>query len=189
MLQKMGYPDDWEIGGLLDSTFMTLKKEAKNENSALFRHFTSIGRLQVLETELISYKLVKGEISKAAQIAVRMLYEDEFIFPDAQLKAVEALVAYLDVMEQDESTLERTRCELEVFQKLLLQVVDDIDNTRFSVATEQSEELAVLKKSMEVRESLGSQSVRLSMKETRRGDIIMEFNLEWRLGFEINFES
>ena len=53
-----------------------------------------IGRLQQAETELIKYLLIKGDVVQAANIAIRMLMEDKYVFLDAEAMAIKALLQY-----------------------------------------------------------------------------------------------
>ena len=102
LLLEMGYPDDWDLEELLEELFSSLKKELKSnqQTSALFRELSPAGRMQQVETELMRYKVLKGDLDTASKIAVRMLMEDEFILPQAQIKAVQVL---LRSIEKDES--------------------------------------------------------------------------------------
>ena len=105
MLLEMGYADDelmrekdwpgeWEIGELLDDCFKILQYEAGKESSELFRHVGVLGRLQELETELMKYKMLVGDVETAAKIAIRLIREDEYVFADSMSMALEVLVVY-----------------------------------------------------------------------------------------------
>ena len=75
-----------------------------------------VGRLQQVESELIRYKVLKGQSEEAAQIAIRLLVEDEYTLPDAQLEVVKALVVYAALETNDSEMAEA----LESYRSCLL---------------------------------------------------------------------
>jgi len=102
LLLEIGYPDEWDIEELLEELFNTVHKEVKSKklSSDLFRELSPAGRMQQVETELMRYHVIKGNMDQASKIAIRMLMEDEFILPEAQIKAVDVLLR--SVQEDDD---------------------------------------------------------------------------------------
>jgi hypothetical protein len=99
MLLELGYSDEWEIDENLDHLFQLLEAESTKGHSALFDEVSYIGRLQQAETEMARYLMIKNEVVPAAKIAIRMLFEDEFVFVDANGQAINVLQAYVDSSE------------------------------------------------------------------------------------------
>ena len=109
ILLEMGYPDDqmlehnypadWDLEERLNENFQLLQSEHKRRacNPKLFQDVTVLGRLQEVETVLMRYKLLVGDVECAAKIAIRMLEEDEYAFADSFSQAIEVLLAYVDV--------------------------------------------------------------------------------------------
>jgi len=104
VLLEMGYQDVWETEEILHETLEVLNVEAQRPSSNLFRTVTLAGRMQVLETQIIKYKLLKNDHVTAAQVAVRMLVEDEYIFADAQHNALNALLVYVKSSDLEDSS-------------------------------------------------------------------------------------
>lgn len=94
-LLEMGYPDDWEVDEHIEDACKIVKDEMKNASSKLFADLSPAGRMQQVENELMRYLMLKEDLTTAAKVAIRMLMEDEYTLPDAQLRAVEVLVAYV----------------------------------------------------------------------------------------------
>jgi hypothetical protein len=95
-LQVLGYDHDWGVDDLIEETLDTLKSEyhRNRESSGLFADMTVAGRLQEWEGRLIRHMVLKGELETAARIAVRMIIEDEHVFVDSMMQAIDALVLY-----------------------------------------------------------------------------------------------
>ena len=102
MLKNKGYPEEWEIEELLDDAFRLLQDENERGMSKLFEDISVVGRLQQIETELMRYKLVMGDLDTAAKIAVRLLKEDAYLFSEAVSAAVKVLLAYVDTDSWDD---------------------------------------------------------------------------------------
>ena len=94
-LMEMSYPDIWEVGEKIHTASNELKAAMKTSSVGLFDEMTPAGRMQQLELQLIRYAKVRGDVSEAAKIGIRMLVEDEYISDVAELKAVESLIDYL----------------------------------------------------------------------------------------------
>lgn len=103
-LLELGYnswynPDDWELEGKLNEALNLLKKEQGKDSSILFQDLSRTGRMQQIEMELMRYYMVKKDVRTAAQIAIRMLIEDEYVLITAQDQSIEVLLAYLDMQD------------------------------------------------------------------------------------------
>ena len=57
---------------------------------------TPAGRKQKLDTVLMKYLRWKGDLISSARVAVRMLFEDEYVFPDSEEEAVKTLLIYME---------------------------------------------------------------------------------------------
>jgi hypothetical protein len=115
LLQNIGYPKNWEIDEVIDDAFKLVKDEMKRGSSDLFNDISSVGRLQQIETELMKYKLLKGKVEEAAQVAVRMLFEDQYINSEAQETAVDVLVRYVDSLDGDSTYLDALKDDLKFY--------------------------------------------------------------------------
>ena len=191
MLLEMGYEDKWDIDELLDEAFNLVKKEfSKSASSPLFSNFCPAGRMQQIETELMRYKLLKGDLKCAAMIAIRLLVEDEQTLPEAQVKAVEVLSAYLDDTEKsdgddsDEDNVDATNMtakeQLQVYRLWLTETIEECDKNRSSHDNWNEANLPTsLKKSMrklfESGTSNDTSRMRMSsLRASTRGDVTME---------------
>jgi hypothetical protein len=125
LLLKLGYTDDWDTDELLDETFDMIATESKRVSSKLFTKVSMPGRLQEIETELMNYKTLTGDFETASKIAIRMLQEDELVFADAQAKAVEVLMEYVDSSEFGESYRTSIKNALMDYQDILDDFVDE----------------------------------------------------------------
>lgn len=106
-----GYSDEWDVDDLFSDLFDMLAVESKKEYSALFDDVNYIGRLQLAETELIKYLLIKGDVVQAANIAIRMLMEDKHVFLDSETTSIKALLQYTDSDECDMDRDARVRIQ------------------------------------------------------------------------------
>ena len=94
--------------------------------------------MQQLDTDLIKFVEVDRDgIIMAARIGIRMLVEDEYVLPDAALKAAETLLHYLDVVEKagipiqnPQETRETLRRCIAIFSKSL-ECPEDEDMHRY----------------------------------------------------------
>lgn len=96
-LQALGYDHDWGVEELIEETLDIVKTEFRNRDSSeLFATMTVAGRLQELEGLLMRHKVLNGDLTTAARIAVRMIIEDEHVFVDAMVQAIEVLILYAE---------------------------------------------------------------------------------------------
>jgi len=124
LLLEMGYEDNYEIEDRLNEICKTLRRELKKEkdSSDLFRDVKPAGRMQQVETELMRYHVLKGDVHTAAKIAIRTLVEDDFALLGTQLQAIDVLIKYINSEEyQKESpaVAERMETELLAYQNML----------------------------------------------------------------------
>ena len=189
LLLEMGYEDKWDIDETLDSAFNLLKKELRVAASPLFKEYCPAGRMQQIETELMRYKVLKGEFEDGARIAMRMLVEDERTLQGAQLKAVEALVLYFQdlVASEKESEmnpkLSLALNDLQEYQKWLKHASDEHDRCKSDLG-EDFMLPATLKKSMRNFMSDSQSNPKMesrrdmmrlsSLRASTRGDVTME---------------
>lgn len=126
LLLKHGYEDEWNIQNVLDDAFDMIKVAKSQESSSLFASMSIAGRMQILEIELMKYKLLTGDIEIAAKIAVRMILEDELVFSDAQWHAVDVLLQYIDERHDiDESSRAKLRRNLTETRLSLEEAAED----------------------------------------------------------------
>jgi len=107
LLVEMGFADAWDIDEKIADLYQLLTDESSKLNSELFREITYAGRLQELEAEMMRYALVKKDIKLAAQLAIRPLLEDEYVFLPTEIQAVVSLMAYVESSELDLDTSSR----------------------------------------------------------------------------------
>ena len=100
-LVELGYsPEIFDIQERKDEVVNALKLALKKPDHELFETISPAGRMQQLDTELINYfSLVEKDVVGAARVAVRMLVEDEYIYPESQSLALQALSAYMSDLE------------------------------------------------------------------------------------------
>ena len=126
-MSEKSYPEDWELGTRLDEVYEMLVKEHHRGSSELFADVNVIGRLQETETEIMKYKKLTGDLEDAARVAIRMLYEDAFIFAPALSTAVDVLVSYVDKMDIEEDDRKRIKMELVGYEENIYGELENIE--------------------------------------------------------------
>lgn len=125
-LQALGYDHDWGVEDLIDEALETIKSEYRNlESSDLFTDMTVAGRLQELEGRLIRHMILRSELETAARIAVRMIIEDEHVFVDSLMQAIDALVLYAESNMVTEQFRACIKPELMGYYYIIETFVDD----------------------------------------------------------------
>lgn len=150
LLQEQGYPDDWEVEETLDRAFNLVKNcISRPGQSGMFDGIGPVGRLQQIETELMRYKLLKGETKLGALIAIRLLKEDQYVLPRAYGVALQVLTSY--AIEQRGGTIPADEdpllYSLEMATDDLVATLQDVQS-RDDLA---SEELDVIRQSLQNR--------------------------------------
>jgi hypothetical protein len=135
VMAEKGYPEDWELSERLDEAFNLLRIENQRKSSELFKEVNVLGRLQDIEGAIMKYKQLTGDLETAARIAIRMLYEDAFIFAEAISTAIDILLEYADKMELDETTRARVKEGLLDFSKSVDHDVETVDGGETRVST------------------------------------------------------
>ena len=101
LLMKAGYEDEWGIEELFDGARAALEAALQCPNHTLFRDLEPAGQMQRLDSALIEYYLLgasresanrKEYTRKAAVVASRMMFEDDYVIGDASLLALKALL-------------------------------------------------------------------------------------------------
>jgi hypothetical protein len=88
--------DMWNVRELVEEGDQLLYA-AWGESVPLFREFSLIGRLQMLESALIALELVLGNIEEAARISMRMITEDEYLLDSAFVTVADALFRFMNL--------------------------------------------------------------------------------------------
>lgn len=179
-LLEMGYPDDFDLEEWLTEAFQIVRKELRDrDSSSLFDELGAAGRMQQIELELMKFYAIQKDIQTAAKIAIRMLVEDEFTLPMAQLEAVRVLQQY--VQEEESGTSEDVKSALAEYLRRVEVAVEEIDTHRAtqSDADEMSEGVSTsfFSGDMISTHSCISEMTdkrRISIHESHRGDITME---------------
>ncbi|CAB9510337.1 expressed unknown protein [Seminavis robusta] len=70
---------------------------AWGEDVPLFRELGQVGRLQQLESALISLELASGNVEEAARLAMRMIIEDEYLLDSAFVAAADAFFRFMNM--------------------------------------------------------------------------------------------
>jgi hypothetical protein len=131
LLLEMGFADTFELEEWMHDAFNLVKSELKNqETSDLFVEMGPGGRMQQIELELITYYMLKNDVYTAAKIGTRMLYEDEFTLPVAQIQAIEALQKYAD--QADSGIKDDVKGALAEYRRRVEAAVDECDTYRAS---------------------------------------------------------
>ena len=96
-LAKVGFnPEELFIEDQINDLYQDFNKTMKNPSHELFKDVSMPGRMQQFDTELIKYfRDAKCDITNAARVAVRMLIEDEYLFPESEQEAIRTMLAYL----------------------------------------------------------------------------------------------
>ena len=108
-LVELGYGSDElflddQITSVYDDLKIALKTRSTNP---LFKDVSVAGRMQKLDVELIRYfHLAKSDDINAARVAIRMLIEDEYIFPDAEEEAIKMLLLYMDTAHDENAPVD-----------------------------------------------------------------------------------
>ena len=182
-LEQLNYDHGEYIEEILDGAFDLVKNEIKkSDDSDLFREIRPMGRLQQVETELIRYHMLKSNFKMAAQVGIRMLLEDEYIFPSANREAVSALVGYLASPELREGTsttkggnngqqqkYKRLSEQLEKYEYDLLERLDQRTQKQKAIITTIEDDLEVASKSCNSNLFSKPLSLRDDMSHTSRG--------------------
>jgi len=199
-LVELGYnPDDLFIEDQIRDLYQYLQNATKNPLHDLFKEITVAGRMQKFDMILMKYfSKAKNDNTNAARVAIRMLVEDEYLFPDAEQEAIEVLLAYvnakediscpkdkdgdimkelgsaLDTLKQDSvkrSSSNYSSGNRGVMRSLNITIATDIDNYNLSIQSlEQSEEWT----DREMEERRKSERRSSAIKESMIGDITME---------------
>ena len=74
-----------------------LDVESKKESSDLFLEIDYVGRLQQVEKECMKYFMAQNDVDSAARVAVRALYEDEYLLAETKVEAIQVLLIYLQL--------------------------------------------------------------------------------------------
>ena len=118
-LMEMSYPEKWDVGEMIHNTSNELKAAMKTSSVGLFNEMTPAGRMQQLELHLIRYTKLRGDVTEAAKIGIRMLVEDEYIWHVADLMAVESLIDYIKLAGNQipKNTADEMKDKLNVYRE------------------------------------------------------------------------
>lgn len=96
-LIELGYEDEWGVNELLVDASNELNAALKRPDDVLFRDLEPAAQMQRLDAALIRYYRLSEEKDreKAAEIAIRMLTEDEYVVGEAGMYAVKALIEFV----------------------------------------------------------------------------------------------
>ena len=152
ILMRLSYPDDWDLEELFEVAIDELSVAKDNPTHAIFRDIAPAGMMQQLDTDLIQFVEVDRDgIIMAARIGIRMLVEDEYVLPDAALKAAETLLHYLNVVEDAGIPIQNPKETRDALRRYI----------------------AIFSSSLECPEDEDMQR-HLIMKQSNRGDVTME---------------
>ena len=181
IMSEKGYPDNWYLSENLDECFKLLQLEnSRGGPSELFVDINRLGRLQEIETELMKYKLLVGDVEMAARIAIRMLHEDALGFAESLMLAMEVLLAYSrsNMMDTDNGTKLKIRLELNRYITELQQDLEALDDaTKESTLESFSEEVSTRmskRRESELTSSLKRSQVTSMMKKRISHFVTME---------------
>mmetsp|Transcript_30938 Transcript_30938/g.45768 ORF Transcript_30938/g.45768 Transcript_30938/m.45768 type:complete len:172 (+) Transcript_30938:1-516(+) len=124
-LLRMNYNDLWGVEALFEDIMKMLSSALTNPNhDDLFCKIGPAGRMQQIDAALIKFMEINENYddAAAAKIGIRMLVEDEYVLPEEALKAIRALMNYIEHNEAKKfSDLEFTLID---YQTTLLMNID-----------------------------------------------------------------
>ena len=189
-LVELGYgSDELFLDDQITSVYDDLKTALKTRSTnPLFKDVSVAGRMQKLDVELMRYfHLAKSDDINAARVAIRMLIEDEYIFPDAEEEAIKMLLLYMDTAHDENAPSDEDRLivlELQSqlktldsdYEKRVSQKKNSFNESTSSLGNLRSLNMsAVSDKSADIEESSKSSSQRRStLKQSMKGDFTME---------------
>ena len=101
------------------------------EDAPLFKDVSKVGRLQQLEGAVIGLELNSGKLEEAAQLAMRMMVEDEFIIDSSFVIAADSILRFMrepNLRWSKETTLQ-TSLEFRRMRKLGKRTALDIERS------------------------------------------------------------
>jgi len=188
-LVELGYgSDELFLDDQITSVYDDLKTALKTRSTnPLFKDISVAGRMQKLDVELIRYfHLAKHDDINAARVAIRMLIEDEYIFPDAEEEAVKILLLYMDTANDENAPADEDGLIVLELQSLISTLESDyikrVDQKRnsFNESTSSLGNLrslnvsAISDKSVDIESSKASSQRRSILKHSMKGDFTME---------------
>jgi len=194
-LAELGYsPDDLLIEDRIKEIYQDLKNAMKNPSHELFKDISVAGRMQKLDAELIKYfNQAKDDCTNAARVAIRMLVEDEYIFPDAEQEAMEVLLAFVTAAEGTQfskdancDVVNELESSINILERENVQRVQDWESHINSIGSTKSMRAVTTSISSDTGDKICITSLegeeltrekvsrRLSLKESTREDITME---------------
>ena len=185
-LAEIGYsPDELFVEDQINGVYQDLLKASKNQSHELFKSVSLAGRMQKLDVELIKYYSQQKDTTNAARAAIRMLIEDEYIFPEAEQEAVRALLEYVKADDDEHCPSGDIAKELE----LVIDMLEGEDNEEMerksssftnslkqltSVDSSTSRPGSSFLRSMNLSFAEISDTRRSALKQSGRGDVTME---------------
>jgi hypothetical protein len=119
-LLQLGYDDFWGIEELFSEALDAINHSISEPlEESLFRAISPPGQMQRLDGALISYFLSEKFKNKrlAAQIAIRMLQEDQYVIRDAAILAINALIEFsIELTPKDLDGGDQSNLRSELFQ-------------------------------------------------------------------------
>lgn len=126
-LVKLGYsPDELFVEDLVEELLSTFLRAVKNPGDEIFRDMNPAGRMQMLDCELMKYcRRVKKDDVLAAKVAIRCLFEDEYVLLSTLQKALKTLLVYVESGEGESIMVNGDR---DIILMTLMRYVEDLDN-------------------------------------------------------------
>eukprot|EP00592_Proboscia_alata_P029677 CAMPEP_0194443728 /NCGR_PEP_ID=MMETSP0176-20130528/126869_1 /TAXON_ID=216777 /ORGANISM="Proboscia alata, Strain PI-D3" /LENGTH=1495 /DNA_ID=CAMNT_0039270017 /DNA_START=354 /DNA_END=4842 /DNA_ORIENTATION=- len=116
-LMKMSLPDKWGIEELFTSAVDHLVAASRDLEDVLFHGVLLAGRMQAIDTLLIEYLgYIRGDTAGAARISIRMLIDDEYVQPDAAVRAVEMVMKFFEKQEVETTQNEEIQKKLAFYK-------------------------------------------------------------------------
>ena len=178
-LVDQGYsPDELFLEDHINDVYQDLTKTMKHPSHDLFKVISVSGRMQKLDLELIRFlHQAKLDTTNAARVAIRMLVEDEYVFPDAELGAVTMLLTYMktaDDQDKPEDNNEDILRELEL-------AIGSIESDQLRIIKRRTRTMSSSMKNSSILQSMeGDSEVTLTkrrvsaVRETIKGDFTLE---------------
>mmetsp|Transcript_18225 Transcript_18225/g.39386 ORF Transcript_18225/g.39386 Transcript_18225/m.39386 type:complete len:1769 (-) Transcript_18225:63-5369(-) len=173
-LVELGYsPDVLFVEDHIANLYQDLKNAMKNPSHELFKEISVAGRMQKLDVELMKYfSLAKHDNVNAARVAIRMLIEDEWIFPDAEQEAVLMLLSYMNATDDENCPEDKAGHMAKELRSTIEMLEHELSKTSFNDSRGDpgiTKSLTVSIRSSTSRRNISERSVGGNAESTSRG--------------------
>lgn len=125
-LVKLGYsPDDLFVEDLVEELLSSFRRALNNPGDEIFREISPAGRMQMLDCELMKYsRRVKKDDVLAAKVAIRCLFEDEYVLLNTLQKALKTILVHVKSGDGESIMITGDRNKI---LRSLVSYIEDVD--------------------------------------------------------------